>query len=154
MGTNNALLELVVTLPDGPIKLAEPCILKVKLINRHDSKLLVNQRMAVGYEKNLSRELFVDILERQTNQTAKFWDIDYHRNFPERSDYVYMEPGEALTTTFNLFEWYLPASPGEYTLIVHYQADEELMELPEDIVRGVFTSQPVGLDIPDTVVER
>ncbi|MDX2506888.1 MAG: hypothetical protein QNL62_20765 [Gammaproteobacteria bacterium] len=55
-----------------------------------------------------------------------------------------LEPGETQSTTFNLFEWYLPASPGEYKLIAYYQADEELMELPDDIVWGVFASQPAS----------
>lgn len=154
MGTNNALLEVVAALPAGPIKLAGPCMVTVKLINRHDSRLRVNKRLAVGYEKNLSREVFADILDRQTNKKAKFWDVDYHRDFPQPSDYVYLQPGEALTATFNLFEWYLPASPGEYTLIVHYQADEDPENSPGDIVRGVFSSRPVDFDIPAPVVEK
>lgn len=154
MGTNNALLELAVTLPENPIKLAEPCIVTVRLINRHDSRLRVNKRMAVGYEKNLSRELFADILDRQTKQKAKVWDIDYHRNFPTSADYVYLQPGEALTTTFNLFEWYMPASPGEYTLVVYYQADEEQPGLPEDIVHGIFSSQPVDFAVASPGVEN
>ena len=147
MAANDTLLELVVTLSDSGITLAEPCMITVKLINRHSDKLRVNRRMAVGYEKNLSRELFADIFDRQTKQKAKIWEVDYHRNFPVPTDYVYLEPGESLITTFNLFEWYLPASPGKYTLIVYYQADEELAESPEDIVRGVFASQPKELDV-------
>ena len=147
MSSNDSLLEVVVKVQDKSVSLSEPCFLTVELTNKHNKKIKVNRRMAVGYVDSLSRELYIEIQERQTKQPAKMQVVDYNRASPVPSDYFFLSPGDTLKVTFDLFGMYPLWNSGQYVLTVHYQADEKWLNLPEDIVHGIFSSKPVELHI-------
>lgn len=141
----HADLALEVRLTEKSLHLGEACPVEITLRNVGKTRLLVNRRLAVGYNKSLSRELFADLVNLRTGKPTKIHEVDYDRDFPRPSDYSYLEPGESVFTSFDLFEWYAPVRAGSYQLTIHYQADEPLASPPGDVVRGVYSGDPVDL---------
>ena len=138
-------LSLEIERMDEHCRRSQPCILNVRLINTGQKPITVNQRMALGYRDSLSRELFADLVEAESNQPAKIRLARYDRDFSESSDYVILSPQQELSKPVDLFKYYLPANPGKYRLTLHYQADEELAQAPADVVKGIVSSEPVDL---------
>ncbi|MEP0825169.1 MAG: hypothetical protein HRF40_06765 [Nitrososphaera sp.] len=109
---------------------------------------MVNKRLAIGYRDNISREIFADLINLDTGEPARIDAVDYNRNFSPASDYVYLQPGETISTLFDLFEWYPPVYDGTYRLVVYYQADEPMATAaPPDVVSGVIESNQIVLTI-------
>jgi len=104
--------------------------------------------MAVGYRDNLSREIFADLIDAETGQPARIDAVDYNRNFSLASDYIYLNPDESISTSFDLLEWYPPVEGGTFKLVVYYQADEPLATAaPPNVVSGIIKSNQVVLTI-------
>jgi len=120
-------------------------MLNVRLINHGEKPVIVNKRLAFGYRDSFSRELFADLLEAEGSRPAKIRLARYDRDFSQPSDYVVLGPQEEISKPVDLFKYYLPASPGHYRLILHYQADEELANAPAEIAKGVISSEPMDL---------
>jgi hypothetical protein len=118
----------------------------VRLRNVGDEAVLVNRRLEPGYRDSLSRELFVDVLD-ENGEPAPTAELDYTRPWPSPSDYVELAPGEEIASSLDLFRWYRPQQPGRYRIVVHYQADEPSASSPENVVRGVVSSDELELDV-------
>jgi hypothetical protein len=140
-------IAIEVTIIDAPIKMGAPCLLKVVVRNTGDSAVTVNSRLAVGYKNSLARELFADLTDAVTNKPTQMYESDINRDFSKPGDYKVLQPGETVSTTFDLFEYYNPMKSGEYLLTISYQADEPLATVPETVLRGVFVSDPVKLNV-------
>jgi hypothetical protein len=139
-------LRLEASLPQARTDRSEPFPVEVRLRNVAEAPLVVNRRLEVGYRDSLSRELFVDILT-EDGEPAPTAELDYTRQWPSRSDYGELGPGEELDASFDLFRWYRPLEPGRYRIIVHYQADEPAASPPENVVRGVVSSAVRELEV-------
>jgi hypothetical protein len=138
-----ANLQLNLQLPISPIKPGKACMVTVTLTNRGEKSAKVNRRMAVGTRMNVSRELFADVYELPSKNSARLERINYERKFASPEDYIVLQPGEAITTSFDLFKWVMPEKPGKYRIVMNYQADERLAKAPDDVVRGIYASEPV-----------
>lgn len=139
-------LEIKVKLPAGPIYLCKPCPVEVRVINR-GGPVLINRRLAIGYAETLAREVYVDLLDLESLSSIAVMEVDYKRDFSLPTDYVHLDPGEHVSGSFDLFELYAPLEPGTYRFVVHYQADEPLASPPKGVVRGVYSSDPLDLEI-------
>jgi hypothetical protein len=137
----------VVHIATMPAVLNLVCIVKVTLTNNDSVAQIVNRRMAVGYRDTLARELFGDLTNIASGLPANISVVDYDRNFSSPSDYISLPPGQSIERSFDLFEWYAPTKPGTYRLTMHYQADEKLARAPQNVVKGIYTSEPVTLEV-------
>jgi hypothetical protein len=140
-------LRLEVALPPSPVSLSQPCPVTVRLVNEDTVPLMVNRRLAVGYRDHHARELFADLRQAATGQPASIRQVDYERQFSPPEDYGTLEPGESISQSFNLFDWYAPQKGGSYQLIVYYQADEPLAKPPPEVVPGIYASPAVDLQV-------
>jgi hypothetical protein len=138
-------LILTVKLPALPAARSRPCRVQAILANSGPEAVLVNRRMALGYRDHVARELYADLLEAGSRKPAKYREVDYEREFSPPSDYIALAAGQEISSTFDLFKFYKPDRPGAYELTLHYQADEELAQTPDGIVKGVVSSEPVHL---------
>ena len=139
-------LELYARFPTMEIHWGSPYPVTVRLQNTGSSAVLVNPRMAVGYYGHLAREIFVQ-MTTESGKAAQIHKDDYNRDFLQSDEYIQLKPGETISTTFDFFEWYLPKQPGLYTLVFHYQADEELADPPEGVIEGLVSSVPYQVNI-------
>ena len=140
-------LDLKVHILTQPARLSHPCKIEVRLTNQSLNPVLVNRRLAVGYRDSHARELFAEVLKRGTGEIVSKPAQLYNRNFSSPDDYVWLAPGQSVSTTFDLFEWYTLPGPGEYHLIVYYQADEPLAAKPPDLLIGTYASAPIVLNV-------
>lgn len=141
-------LELKIDLEKNRIHLGESCQVLVKLSNEGKKAQVVNRRMAVGYRDNISREIFAELIDLDTGESPRIDFVDYNRDFSPTSEYVYLYPGQTISTSFDLSEWYPLINEGSYKLVVFYQADEPLATAaPPNVVRGILKSNQLGLVI-------
>jgi hypothetical protein len=140
-------LDIIVQLPSEPIYRGAPCPIEITIVNQTVEPVMINRRLAIGYSNCLARELYIELRDAKTGSDVSIMEVDYQRDFSPSSDYGYLAPGEKVSITFDLFEWYEPVNPGTYVLVVHYQADEPLAEPPLEILRGVHSSKPMELSI-------
>jgi hypothetical protein len=125
---------------------SEPLPLDVRLRNASDEPVVVNRRLEPGYRDSLSRELYVDVLD-EDGEPAPTAELDYTRPWPSPADYVELGPGEELAASFDLFHWHRPLEPGRYRLVVHYEAAEPGASPPENVARGVVSSEELELEV-------
>jgi hypothetical protein len=142
-------LQLAVEILQDPVHLDRRCPVRVTLSNAGSDPVLVNGRLAVGYRGNLARELYAELIDLATGGPALIYEVDYDRSFSPLSDYIWLNPGESISTGFDLWEWYAPIGAGRYRLVMYYQADERLADAPEEIVHGVCAAAPVELEVLD-----
>jgi hypothetical protein len=62
-------------------------------------------------------------------------------------DYVWLAPGQSMTTSFDLFEWYSLPFAGEFERIGCYQADEPLAAKPAELLSGTYCSERIAFNI-------
>lgn len=134
-------IKVIVNMPDQILR-GQPCQINIELKNVSDSTVLINQRLAVGYRKSLSRELYITIQNQDNSEDIGLQKVLYERNFASAADFIWLLPQQEIHTSFNLFDWYEIPSAGTYMLSVCYQADEELAYQPEGLCRGTFCSEP------------
>jgi len=148
-------LEIIVQLPSEPIYPGAPCPIEITIVNQTVEPVMINRRLAIGYSNCLARELFIKLRDAKTGSEVPIREVDYQRDFSPPSDYGFLPPGEKVSVSFDLFEWYEPVNPGTYLLVVHYQADEPLADPPLEILHGVYSSKPMELSIiPGNVDQR
>ena len=133
-------LRVEARIQTDPVRRSEPCRVKVELTNPQASPVLVNGRLGVGYRNSLDRELFAEVYRRGEGQVISRESLLYQRDPSDANDYVWLKPGEAISTSFDLFEWYELPGPGEYELVVSYQGDESPDGDPEGLLPGVHSS--------------
>jgi hypothetical protein len=119
----------------------------VTLTNVSGAPLVVNTRLEPGYRDSSSRELFADVYLAGTDERAARPALDYDRFPPQRSDYAELAPGAALTGSFDLLDWYRLPGPGEYEVVVYYEADESLAPPVDGLLRGVHASERVPFSV-------
>ena len=129
------------------IRVGSPILVEVTLKNNSDTSVLVNKRMSVGYKKSLSRELYADLRYNSDDQNVPYYESDINRDFSLKSDYVDIQPGENLSETIDLMQFYTPNGPGKYLLTLYYQADEELASIPENLLRNVYSSNTISFEV-------
>jgi hypothetical protein len=136
-------------MPTGPLptRVRGRLPVRVTLANEGHEPRLVNRRMAPGHPQILSRELFANVVEAATGRPAPMLLVRYDRDFPSPGDYGPLPPGERLSTTFDLFDWYPVTAPGRYRATVSYQADEAAAHPPEGVARGVYVSEPFEFEV-------
>jgi hypothetical protein len=138
-------LEVRVDTPDQSVPLAGPCRVEVRLTNRGGEPVLINRRLAVGYRDSQARELFAEVYPRLSREVVSRRTKLYEREVASAEDYRWLQPGESDSTSFDLLEWYALPAPGEYELVVFYQADEPLAPRPPGLLTGIYPSAPVPL---------
>lgn len=139
-------LKLEATLEKDIVRLGEPCQIWIRLSSKGEKAQLVNRRMAIGYRDSVSREIFAEIIDFDTGKPARIDLADYNRDFSPVSDYVYLDPGQTISTSFDLLEWYPPVYEGTYKLVVYYQANEPLASAaPPNVVSGIYESNQLIL---------
>ena len=141
------VLEIEVKITTQPVRLSSPCGMEVRIINKSQQSVVLNRRLAVGYKNSVSRELFVEVFERASNQVVSQEGLLYERDFAPPEDYLRVAPEQSIARSFNLFEWYKLRSPGEYEVVVYYQADESLATKPADLLPGTHASERIPLAV-------
>lgn len=139
------LVEAV--LQTNPNPRSMPATVTVRLTNQQAEPVLINKRLAMGYRNDLNRELFAEVFARGGSEVLSKEERDYQRDRSPATDYVWLQPGESVSTSFDLFRWYTLPGPGEYDLIVNYRADDARGAQPEGLLTGVHSSERVPLDV-------
>lgn len=146
-------ISLTAKLLTQEIRSGSPVLIRVILKNISDSAIVVNKRMAVGYKNSLSRELYADLRMENDDQIAPYYESDINRDFSPESDYVVLKPDEILSETIDIMQFYVLKGPGKYLLTLYYQADEELASVPENLIKGEFSSNTVSFEVLDDIKE-
>lgn len=132
-------LKIGIDIPER-IKSGQNCSVNVEIENVSNESVIINKRLAIGYQNSLSRELYVVIYHPDSTENVGIQKVLYERSFALQADFVSLKPGEKILTHFNLFDWYEFPQSGKYDLVVCYQADEELAYKPDGLVQGTFCS--------------
>jgi hypothetical protein len=140
-------VDVEVMLVSKPVLLAKPCIVKVKIRNSGSKPVLINKRMAIGYETSQARELFVSIFRKGSDEQMGKPTQLYERSFSQAEDYVWLNVGMSQVKEFDLFEWYELPGAGDYEIQVFYQADEPMAAIMEDLINGIAASERIALTI-------
>ena len=148
-GTNTQLhqLGLKVNFKHTRVKLGEPVPAEVELVNQSPTKLLVNSRLGMGYPDSLDRELYCDILlengEPYTGYHA--YMLDYRRKPLADRFFTTLSPGESVSSSFDLHEWYHLVQPGIYRIRVVY--DPATFATKPEAVSETIISAPITLTV-------
>lgn len=130
-----------------PIRLSMPAWVEVKLTNQQTEPVLINKRLAIGYRNSVDRELFAEVFPRGGDKVISRQAAYYQRDPALASDYIWLQPGETVSTAFDLVDWYTLPGPGEYELVVSYQADDSPDGHPEGLLSGIHSSDRVPFDV-------
>jgi len=141
------VLQIDVKVLTQPVRLSGPCMIEVRITNKSHQSVVLNRRLSVGYKNSLSRELFIEVFEKGSNEVVSNEALLYERALSSPDDYVRVEPEQSIGTSFNLFEWYTLRSPGQYELVVYYQADENLAPKPAGLLEDIFSSERIPLTV-------
>ena len=121
--------------------------LLLKLTNVSDHPVLVNSRLAVGFEDQISREVFFEIVDQESNKLLEFSQIDINREDPGIEDYRFLKPDESISKDVNLRQFYAPLKKGKFLLTAYYEADEEAFRRPDEVVSGRYSSTPKYFEV-------
>lgn len=146
MKDSKTLLLKILPLPDK-VLLKKPLKIEVSLENHGKDSVLVNKRMAVGYENSISRELYLELERIDQSEKLDYIEYDINRDFSPPSDYQWLQPEDTLTASLDLLDYYHLTKPGTYQLTAFYQANEVLAETPEEIYPVTVKSEPVIVEI-------
>lgn len=124
-----------------------PCMVEIRVTNKGPQPVRINRRLAVGYRNSQARELFLEVFKKGSTEVVSKQALLYERDFSPPDDYVWLAPEQSVSALFDLFKWYSLPSPGEYELMVHYQADEPLAAKPADLLTGTYSSGRVAFRI-------
>jgi hypothetical protein len=113
------MLRFEAQLTDPPAQRRDPSPVRVTLVNDGPDSVLVNRRLAPGYARSLSREVYAE-LTTADGAPAAHADLDYERPEPTDEDIVELSPGQSVSGEFDLFHWYRPREPGTYRAVLVY----------------------------------
>ena len=139
-------LRVEATVKTQPARLSLPCLIEVTVMNQSAAPLLIIARLSVGYRNSTDRELFAEVFRRGTNDLVSKEARLYQRDPPRHDEYVELDPGKSISTTFDLFRWYDLPGPGAYDLVVSYSIDQSLT-LPQGLLTGTYSSDRVLFDV-------
>lgn len=151
---NQVNLQLNIKAVDGIVYLNQPCLIEVALWNRGETAVLVNKRLSLGFRDQLARELIAAIKDAAGGQPVELQHLSIDRNFSPAADYIELPPGQAITKTVDLFAYYKPEQTGIFTVTLYYQAGEPASRAPADVVRGIYSSNSIELDVRIGKVKR
>ena len=140
-------LDLKVHILTQPVRLSGPCWVEVRLTNQSTESVLINKRLAVGYRDSDARELFADAFKRGSTEIVSQKALLYERAFSPREDYVWLAPGQSVSTSFDLFKWYSLPTAGEFELVMYYQADEPRAAKPAELLPGTYASERIVFSV-------
>jgi hypothetical protein len=141
------MLQLNVIPQQDSAYLNHPLYLDLLLTNAGDSAVIINKRMEVGYKNSISRELYADVEDLDNPQYMAYSPVKINRNDPQANDFAMLKPGESLSRTIDFFHYYHPKKPGNYKITIYYQADEALINRPENIWKGIVVAKPFTIEI-------
>lgn len=124
-----------------------PCMVEIRVTNKSPQPVRINRRLAVGYRNSQARELFLEVFKKGSTEVVSKQALLYERDFSPPDDYVWLAPEQSVSALFDLFKWYSLPSPGEYELMVYYQADEPLAAKPADLLTGTYSSERLAFRI-------
>ena len=130
-----------------PARRSSPCNVDVRLTNQNARPVLINGRMAVGYRDSQARELFAEVFRPGSDEVISNRTQLYKRDFSPPEDYIWLVPGQTVSTSFDLFAWYSLPSAGDYELAVVYQADEPLGAKAEGLLTGAYSSDRTAFTV-------
>jgi hypothetical protein len=140
-------LRVEAVLKTNPNPRSMPASVEVRVTNQQAEPVLINKRLGVGYRNDANRELFAEVFPRGGNEVVSVEARDYQRDPSRATDYVWLQPGESVSTSFDLFRWYTLPGPGEYDLVVHYRADDAPGTQLEGLLGGDHSSERVPFDV-------
>lgn len=141
------ILQIDVKVLDQPLRLSKPGLMEVNITNKSAQAILLNKRLAVGYRSSLSRELFLEVYKKRSDEIVSQQARLYERTFSSLEDYIWVEPEQSISCIFNLFEWYVIPSSGDYEMILYYQADEALALKSAGLLEGIYASDRIGFTV-------
>ena len=131
--TQAAMLKLEVVPTHEKTALGAPIPARITLTNTGEAPVLINQRLSMGYENSMMRELYCKVSRDGKPYTAwQSWQVDYNRKALRDTDFVTLKSGESVEREVDLQEWYHLDAPGEYQFEVCYAPErEENDDLPD-----------------------
>ena len=145
--TQTPQLVLKARLAHTMVTLGEPIPVEVELVNQSQTELVVNSRFGMGYPDSLDRELYCEIqLESGESYTGYHsYMVDYRRKALGDHFFTTLSPGESVSSSFDLHQWYHIVQPGVYQIRVVY--DPEPYGPKPDAVSGKTTSTALILTV-------
>jgi hypothetical protein len=123
-GMETSPLALAVQSEAASFRLGSPIPVRVTLRNVSSQPVWVNQRLGMGYEDDLIRELYFTVFDASSGQVLPVPDtarVDAHRLPPTRDDFRQLEPGGEVVVNTDLAFWYPFERPGPYRVVVSYE---------------------------------
>jgi hypothetical protein len=148
-GMDTPPLVLLASTEGGPFRAGSPIPVTVTLRNVSSRPIWVNQRLGVGYEDGLFRELYFSVIDASTGQVLPVPDtarVDVHRMPPVREDFRELAPGEEISAAVDLAFWY-PFQQGDYRVVFTYENEDAGQAFGIDAFTGTITAEPLELTI-------
>jgi hypothetical protein len=148
-GMDTPPLVLLASTEGGPFRAGSPIPVTVTLRNVSSNPVWVNQRLGVGYEDGLFRELFFTVIDASTGQVLPVPDaarVDVHRMSPAREDFRELAPGEEVSASVDLAFWY-PFQQGDYRVVFTYVNEDAGQAFGIGAFTGTITAEPLELTI-------
>lgn len=140
-------LTLEISVLSEKTYLNRPLMIQAVLHNSGLKPVMINDRMALGYENQISRELYFRIVRSENDQEADFPKADINRDLSKPKDYHFLPPGESRKAVFNLFEFYRLTKPGEYRVTLFYDPSEPYTEKPDSLPAGIVVSNTLKISV-------
>jgi hypothetical protein len=140
-------LVLKAHLKQATIKLSEAIPVEIELVNQGQVTLIVNARFGMGYPDSLDRDLYCEI-QFQNNQLYTGYRshmLDYRRKALADHFFTSLAPGESVSSSFDLQEWYPILDAGVYQIRVVYDP-EPYPSIPNVVTEKVI-SNPLSLTV-------
>lgn len=141
------ILKVDARIQSQPVLRSMPCWVEVTLINPLAEPVMINGRLAMGYKERPNRELFAEVFGRGGDAIVSKEARLYQRDLPSDADYISLQPGESVSTKFDLFKWYTLASIGDYDLVVSYSPDTPARHQPSTLLTGIFSSDRIPFSV-------
>jgi hypothetical protein len=145
--TDTATLHVEADVQPNPVRLSEPCIVRVRLTNASDDPVRLNTRLAVGYRERDDREVFAEVYVPGTDEVVSRPAQLYQRDPAAAEDYTTLAPGESVNASFDLLNWYDLPGPGDYEVVVVYDSDSVPGAPPEDAPTGPVASPRIPFTV-------
>lgn len=138
----NKALSFALTVPAGPIPAAQTVIMNLTLVNTGDKKVFVNTRFAVVPQIGDVRPTI------KTSEKEVPFPFRVRLASLDASDFLALEPGEAVVAGCNLSKTYRLKEAGKYQISATYVNETVPDPLKkEPVFVGEVTCEPVMLEL-------
>ena len=126
-----------------------PIPLHVTLANPSTRPVWINQRLGLGYEDALFRELFITVRDERGAVLAVRADQrrDAHRMPPARADFRELAAGDSVAATVDIAPWLPALAPGRYQVTVTYHNDDSGQAHGLAAFTGAVAAAPVAITL-------